>query len=147
MSAIDSRITSNELTAIISRLEAATSRLEDIASSTIPPPPSDAPDAPKSNGVNPPTQQAIATLPSPPPPTIVQAPAINEVVKEPIPESVAEFDNFIQGAVKRYVNLSDEIGGVVAEQVSILYITLPLLLPTVCLRSSGPRRVSEASFN
>ncbi|KAA8573333.1 hypothetical protein EYC84_003820 [Monilinia fructicola] len=108
----------HNLTTLIKRLEAATSRLEDIASSTIPPPPSDAPDAPKSNGVNPPTQQAIATLPSPPPPTIVQAPAINEVVKEPIPESVAEFDNFIQGAVKRYVNLSDEIGGVVAEQAS-----------------------------
>ncbi|RAL59696.1 hypothetical protein DID88_000329 [Monilinia fructigena] len=78
----------HNLTTLIKRLEAATSRLEDIASSTIPPP-SDAPDAQNSN-------------------------AIEEVVKEPVPESVAEFDDFIQGAVKKYVNLSDEIGGVVA---------------------------------
>ncbi|KAB8290053.1 hypothetical protein EYC80_010379 [Monilinia laxa] len=104
----------HNLTTLIKRLEAATSRLEDIASSTIPPP-SDAPDAQKSNGVSSPTQQSTAT---PPLPTIIQAPAIKEVVKEPIPESVAEFDNFIQGAVKKYVNLSDEIGGVVAEQAS-----------------------------
>ncbi|QSZ35697.1 hypothetical protein DSL72_006819 [Monilinia vaccinii-corymbosi] len=112
MSAVVRRISSNELTSIILRLEAATSRLEDIASSTIPPPPAD---APTTNGTSS-TQQAIAT--PAPPPKIVEAPALKQIIEESIPESVAEFDSFIQGAVKKYVNLSDEIGGVVAEQAS-----------------------------
>lgn len=112
MSSIDPRIRNHELTALISRLEAATSRLEDIASSTIPPP-----DSPKENGI-PPTPPTIATSP-PPPPTAIQTPAIKKVVQEPVPEFVAEFDSFIQGPVKKYVNLSDEIGGVVAQQVGV----------------------------
>lgn len=136
MSALDPRISSNGLTAIISRLEAATSRLEDIASSTIPPPS----DAPKSNGISTPTQQAITT---PPPPTSVQAPALKKIIEDSVPECVAEFDSFIQGAVKKYVNLSDEIGGVVAEQVSALHITsFPKSLPWY-----WPRRVTKASLD
>ena len=94
-----------ELTAIISRLEAATSRLEDMASSTV--------EVPKTNGAAapPPT----APLPPAPVPAAVAAPP--KPVPEPIPESVEDFDAFIGGPLKKYVNLSDEVGGPVAEQV------------------------------
>jgi adenylyl cyclase-associated protein len=37
---------------------------------------------------------------------------------EPVPESIEEFDNFINQSVKKYVDNSNEIGGLVAEQVS-----------------------------
>ncbi|KAI9639930.1 suppressor of rasval19 [Ciborinia camelliae] len=117
MASLESRITSNELTSIISRLEAATSRLEDIASSTIPPPPPPQTDTPKTNGIDSPTHPAISTPPPPPPPT-VQVPSIKKIIEDPTPATVAEFDSFIQGAVKKYVNLSDEIGGVVSQQAS-----------------------------
>lgn len=93
-----------ELTSIISRLEAATSRLEDIASSTIEPP--------KANGAAPPP-----TAPLPPAPVAAAVAAPPKSAPEPLPESVEEFDAFIAGPLKNYVNLSDELGGPVAEQV------------------------------
>ncbi|KAJ8064178.1 hypothetical protein OCU04_006530 [Sclerotinia nivalis] len=100
----------HNLTTLIKRLEAATSRLEDIASSTIPPP-----GTPKTNGT---TSVASPTIQAATPPPTVVAPTIKTIVEDPVPESVSEFDTFIQGSVKKYVNLSDEIGGVVAEQAS-----------------------------
>ncbi|KAF7957366.1 hypothetical protein EAE96_002951 [Botrytis aclada] len=101
----------HNLTTLIKRLEAATSRLEDIASSTIPPPPS------SSIPLISPPAEAAKTNGTAPLPTI-QTPDIKKIIEDPIPGVVSEFDNFIQGAVKKYVNLSDEIGGVVAQQAS-----------------------------
>ena len=94
-----------ELTSIINRLEAATSRLEDMAACTI--------DLPKINGAAP---TPAPTGPLPPPPTRAVAEAPKAVV-EALPESVEDFDAFLSGPLKRYVNLSDEVGGPVAEQV------------------------------
>lgn len=93
-----------DLTTIINRLEAATSRLEDMAASAIDlnGAPTPAPTGP----LPPPPVQARAAPPEPPKPVV-----------EPLPESVEDFDAFITGPVKKYVNLSDELGGLVAEQV------------------------------
>lgn len=100
-------IPSDTLTTLVYRLEAATSRLEDIASATIEPP--------KSNGASPSASAAPAAAPLPPP-----IPAMAEPVKpkaEPLPESVEDFDSFINGSVKKFVTLSDELGGSLAQQV------------------------------
>lgn len=92
-----------DLTAIINRLEAATSRLEDMAASAI-----DISGAPA----------PAPTGPLPPPPTgTARAVSEPKAIPEALPESVEEFDAFITGTVKKYVNLSDEIGGLVSEQV------------------------------
>jgi adenylyl cyclase-associated protein len=106
-------VSRGELTAIVRRLEAATSRLEDIASATLESPPATA----QSNANGPPTTAPTGPLPPPPPP-----PAPKEVV-EPIPATVEEFDNFLSGALKKYVVLSDGLGGAIAEQVSSLSCT------------------------
>jgi adenylyl cyclase-associated protein len=101
-------VSRTELTAIIHRLEAATSRLEDMASSTI--------EAPKTDGTAP-TSSSTAI----PPVAAVVTPALEQPVKtvqEPLPELIEDFDTFLTGTMKKYVNLSDEIGGPVAEQVS-----------------------------
>lgn len=96
-----------ELTAILHRLEAATSRLEDMAASAI--------DLPKLNGAAP---TPAPTGPLPDPPTVSRAAAETpKPIQEALPESVEDFDTFINGTVKKFVNLSDQLGGPVAEQV------------------------------
>ena len=95
---------------LVRRLEAATSRLEDMAS-TIPDPsiqpngvtstPGRAP-APVSDGMD----EAGGT--SPPP----------KKVFEPLPPAIDDFDAVINGDVKTFVNMSEELGGLVSEQVS-----------------------------
>jgi adenylyl cyclase-associated protein len=96
-----------ELTAILHRLEAATSRLEDMAASAI--------DLPKLNGAAP---TPAPTGPLPAPPTATRAAAETpKPIPEALPESVEDFDAFITGTVKKFVNLSDEVGGPVAKQV------------------------------
>lgn len=101
------------LTFILHRLEAATSRLEDMASAIAEPP--------KTNGTSPaeasnaaPVVVAAATSKSPSPP----AP---KPIAEPLPQIIEDFDSFIADSVQKYVKLSDEIGGVVAEQVYDLF--------------------------
>ncbi len=96
-----------ELTSILRRLEAATSRLEDMAASTI--------DLPKLNGAAP-TPAPTGPLPAPPT-TSRAATEPPKPIPEALPESVEDFDTFISGTVKKYVSLSDEVGGPVAEQV------------------------------
>jgi adenylyl cyclase-associated protein len=99
-------VSRTELTVILHRLEAATSRLEDMAASTI--------ELPKINGV-PPAPAPTGPLPPPPAP---RAPAeAPKPLVEALPESVEDFDAFISGPVKKFVNLSDEIGGPVSQQV------------------------------
>lgn len=99
-------VSRTELTSIIHRLEAATSRLEDIASSTIT-------ETPKLNGAAP-TPAPTGPLPAPP---VASQPAAPKPIKEELPESVEDFDLFLAGPVKKYVALSDAIGGPIAEQV------------------------------
>ena len=96
-----------ELTAIIHRLEAATSRLEDMASATVEPP--------KANGATPPP-----AVPLPPTPVAAAVAEPPKPLPEALPESVEEFDAFLTGPLKKFVNLSDELGGPVAQQVSTM---------------------------
>ncbi|CAK7565479.1 MAG: suppressor of rasval19 [Sporothrix epigloea] len=114
----------NNLTTLIKRLEAATARLEDIASSTIELPQavpnlqqSIASPVSATSSFSKPASAATATpkAPVPPPtPALVPAPA----AVEPIPESVEEFDVFLEGAVAKFVDLSNKRGGLVAEQAA-----------------------------
>jgi adenylyl cyclase-associated protein len=106
-------VSRTELTAIIRRLEAATSRLEDMASATI--------EVPKTNGAAP-APAPTGPLPTPP---VIRTPPTPKAVQEVLPELVEDFDAFVTGTVKKYVNLSDEIGGAVAEQVWSFWHTNP----------------------
>ncbi|KAK5624773.1 hypothetical protein RRF57_000489 [Xylaria bambusicola] len=101
------------LVTLIKRLEAATTRLEDIASSTI-----ELPHAVPalSNAVTSPPDQSATPLPSA---STSGTPAVSTPApQENLPESVEEFDNFISQSVDKYVKASDKIGGLVAEQAS-----------------------------
>ncbi|KAJ1331743.1 adenylyl cyclase-associated protein [Microdochium nivale] len=95
----------HNLTTLIKRLEAATSRLEDIASSTTAQPQS-ASAAPNISSLSSAPPAASAT------PTQQPAPA------EELPESIEEFDSFIASSVQKYVDASNKIGGAVAEQAA-----------------------------
>lgn len=91
---------------LIARLEAATARLEDIASSTIELP--QAVPALQQTIASPQSGVSSASTPAAPTPA---APA------EPLPESIEEFDSFVESSVGKYVKLSGQLGGLVAEQV------------------------------
>lgn len=95
-----------DLTAIVNRLEAATSRLEDMAATTT--------DIPSLNGAAP---TPAPTGPLPAPPIATRAADTPKPMPEALPESVENFDVFLSRTVKKFVNLSDEVGGPVAEQV------------------------------
>ncbi|CAK7222370.1 suppressor of rasval19 [Sporothrix curviconia] len=106
----------NNLTTLIKRLEAATARLEDIASSTI-----ELPQA------VPNLQQSIASpasggssvsTPAPAAAPAAAPKAAPALAAEPLPESVEEFDVFLEGAVAKFVDLSNKRGGLVAEQAA-----------------------------
>lgn len=98
-------IPKDALTALVRRLEAATSRLEDMASAAV--------DTPKTNGTVAPSTAAASVAPAAAP----TPPAPAKPIPEPVPESVEEFDAFLGGTLKKFVNLSDELGGPVSEQV------------------------------
>ncbi|GKT50232.1 adenylyl cyclase-associated protein [Colletotrichum spaethianum] len=94
------------------RLEAATARLEDIATSTI-----ELPQAVPSlnqSVPSPPTASNASALPPPPP----QATAAPQAPPEPVPESVEEFDQFIATSVDKYVTISKQLGGLIADQAA-----------------------------
>ncbi|KAI1365644.1 adenylate cyclase associated N terminal-domain-containing protein [Xylaria arbuscula] len=101
------------LVTLIKRLEAATTRLEDIATSTIELPHA-VPDL--SNALQSPPDQSTTPLRSASSPG---TPAVSTPApQENLPESVEEFDNFINQSVDKYVKASEKIGGLVAEQAS-----------------------------
>ncbi|KAI4603278.1 hypothetical protein KJ359_006071 [Pestalotiopsis sp. 9143b] len=102
----------HNLTTLIKRLEAATSRLEDIASSTAELPqgvPALQPGTASPSGVSPGTGPTETSTPTPP-----AAPKAAPL--EPIPEVVEDFDAFIDSSVANYVQASAKLGGLVAEQ-------------------------------
>ncbi|KAI0117083.1 adenylate cyclase associated N terminal-domain-containing protein [Daldinia grandis] len=105
----------HNLVTLIKRLEAATTRLEDIASSTI-----ELPQAvpaltatvatPGPSNTSSPTPRQAISAPAPPAPV--------QVPQEPLPESIEEFDAFIDQSVDKYVKASNKLGGLIAEQAS-----------------------------
>ncbi|KAL8700270.1 MAG: hypothetical protein Q9201_005541 [Fulgogasparrea decipioides] len=96
----------NNLTTLIKRLEAATSRLEDMVPTIQDP-------SAASNGVaslpesglTAPGAEARGRLASSP-----------KLAPAPLPPAIDAFDALINGDVKTFVNMSEEIGGLVAEQ-------------------------------
>ncbi|GKT59029.1 adenylyl cyclase-associated protein [Colletotrichum tofieldiae] len=102
----------HNLTTLIKRLEAATARLEDIATSTI-----ELPQAVPSlnQSVASPPTASNASAPLPPP---SQAAAAPQAPPEPVPESVEEFDQFIATSVDKYVTISKKLGGLIADQAA-----------------------------
>ena len=89
---------------ILGRLEAATSRLEDLVPS-IADPSLAADGAPSLSGQGPSTDRALDQ--ARPPSRHLEA----------LPPVIEDFDAIINGQVKSFVNMSEEIGGLVAEQV------------------------------
>lgn len=104
------------LTRAVRRLEAATSRLEDIAATTngVEPADKSASIARSTGGVTGPTTaaSAIAT-----PPAVGAAPAVKAVPAVEKPRSIADFDLMLSDDLQPFVTLSNKIGGLVAEQV------------------------------
>lgn len=97
------------------RLEAVTSRLEDIASSTLPLPTTAAP--------HPPSDVVAASklvrecfIQSHPP---TNSDTSGKAISRPLPESVEAFDAFIRDVVGNYFALSQQLGGTVSDQVRI----------------------------
>jgi adenylyl cyclase-associated protein len=101
---------------LLRRLEAATTRLEDIASSTIELP--QAVPALQHTIASPPSGVSSASTPAPPAQS-ASAPAAPKMPPEPLPESIEDFDAFIGGSVEKFAKISNAIGGLIAEQVSV----------------------------
>ncbi|KIW22407.1 uncharacterized protein PV07_12295 [Cladophialophora immunda] len=91
----------HNLTTLIKRLEAATSRLEDIATAI------DGPGATAANGVVP----ALS-----PPSASAGTPEQAAAPPEPLPKSVEAFNQIIEEDVVAFVKASEKIGGLVEEQ-------------------------------
>lgn len=91
-------------------LEAATSRLEDIATSTELP--KDAMPQLNQSASSPADASAVST----PPPAAAPS-AAPKPPSEPLPESLEEFDAFLNSTVDRFIELSNELGGPIAKQV------------------------------
>lgn len=96
---------------IMNRLEAATSRLEDMAQATM-----DNTTA-GTNGVSVKTAVAGGAVSSATGDSITHGHA---PPTESLPPSIKAFDDLIASDVKKFVSLSEELGGVVADQVQIL---------------------------
>jgi len=107
------------LTKLIRRLEAATSRLEDIASSaqTFEQPSSAGHHGGPSDGsslaVPSPGQMGLQT-------TSASSPGASQgQLAEPSPQSINDFNTLLRGDLRAYSDLSNALGGVVAEQVGL----------------------------
>ncbi|KAA8651837.1 hypothetical protein EYZ11_004363 [Aspergillus tanneri] len=92
----------HNLTTLIKRLEAATSRLEDMAMSL------DDPHSPKAVGTTAAPEPVATEAPKPAAPAAPAAP--------PLPPQIQDFDTLINKDVQNFVDLGDNIGGLVAEQ-------------------------------
>lgn len=101
-----------QLTNLIRRLEAATSRLEDIANSAAEDPRSVATTA-AAGSVN--GDVTPSAPPAPAPPAKIDIP---EPLEE-LPETVQGFDAMMNEELKPFAELSEKLGGLIAEQVSL----------------------------
>ncbi|KAJ5097214.1 hypothetical protein N7456_007935 [Penicillium angulare] len=94
----------HNFTTLIKRLEAATSRLEDMAMSL------DDPNSPKDSSAPAAATPAVPEPPKPaPPPPAAPAPV-------QLPPQIQDFDVFIKDDVQKFANLGEKIGGLIAEQ-------------------------------
>ena len=121
------------LTRLVYRLEAATSRLEDIASvagdSNV-----------STNGV--PAITGPAAIPN-----ASDLPngkgAVPKHVPDPLPPAIDNFDALLNGDVNTFVNMSEQLGGLIAEQVgtsltsNVEKVSFPNIVCIVGLRSSS----------
>ncbi|KAK0636881.1 adenylyl cyclase-associated protein [Bombardia bombarda] len=98
---------------LMRRLEAATLRLEDIATSTI-----ELPQAVPALQQTLASPRSLASTLSTPAPASIGPPAPKMPPQEPVPESIEEFDAFIEQTVVKYVKNSKAIGGPIAEQAA-----------------------------
>lgn len=106
------------LTRLALRLEAATSRLEDIASSTF--------DKPTALDAAPGARSSVsaasaAKVPLPPP--APGAPAVPTPAE--IPPMLAAFDALLDNELKEFVALSKDFGGPILEQVCYVALRIP----------------------
>ncbi|KAI0008795.1 adenylate cyclase associated N terminal-domain-containing protein [Xylariaceae sp. FL0662B] len=113
----------HNLVTLIKRLEAATTRLEDIASSTI-----ELPQAVPALSQTIPTPPNLSSFSAPvataspaPPPlqngTRAGPPVPNQTSQD-LPEAIEEFDAFISQSVDKYVKASNKLGGLIADQAA-----------------------------
>ena len=91
---------------LVNRLEAATSRLEDMAMAL---------DDPKSPKPVDPAVSAAVQPSAPAQPKIAAPPAPSAAPQ--IPPQIEDFDALIKNEVQNFVNLGEKIGGLVEEQV------------------------------
>ncbi|KAJ6444211.1 adenylyl cyclase-associated protein [Purpureocillium lavendulum] len=121
---------------------AATSRLEDIATATELPK-----DVPSLGQIvaSPPDASAVSTPPMP----------SQKGPSEALPETIEEFDRFLTSSLQPYVKLSNEIGGVVAQQASevlrgfqeqrkLLILTTKALKPELSLYQKLLKPINDA---
>ena len=96
------------LTRLVSRLEAATSRLEDIASS-----------AASFEAASSESPLASISAPSTAKPIGASSQNLAPTASKtaPTPPAIEDFDSLVTGDVKAYLDLSQELGGPIAEQV------------------------------
>lgn len=92
---------------LLHRLEAATSRLEDLATPLNP--------SASTNGTIPMAGLATAPIPANTP----ESCATPKPAVELLPQAINDFDSLIHGDVQAFVNFSEDLGGLVAEQVSM----------------------------
>lgn len=116
---------------LVYRLEAATSRLEDMAMAV------DDSSSPKNVGA--PATPAPAT-PEPPKPT---PPPPAAPVTPQIPPQIQDFDALIKGDIQNFVSLGEKIGGLVAEQVS--YALVNYKIEWLLIVSHRPTRFCRPS--
>jgi len=105
----------NNLTTLIKRLEAATSRLEDIAGSA---------QEPANRGT-----ASSAAVPSTNDDVAPSSSQSRTTVPEPVedePETVQAFDTMTNDDLKTFSNLSEKLGGLVAQQVYLVTFIIAL---------------------
>jgi hypothetical protein len=97
------------LTTLIKRLEAATSRLEDLASSS-------ASSAAVSNNLS---RNSVGGQPA-----AVSSQNNDAIVSGEVPPALAAYDELIEGPLKNFLELSKAVGGLVEDQVNFLLLVL-----------------------
>ena len=118
---------------IARRLEAATSRLEDIAESTQ--------GSPAATSSSPPSTGPPAAVSKSLPPATPSNPAPPAPPVEPLPEVVEEYDQFIKNSVLKYVEIAKGVDKHVAEQVRLRHQSPTSDTPTLPLTCRVPIRL------
>ncbi|WRT63497.1 uncharacterized protein IL334_000402 [Kwoniella shivajii] len=107
----------HNLTTILKRLEAVTSRLEDVAVSSSSPAPTTSLKSPTSS-THDNVAGHVAAPPAPPPPPPPAPPAAEEAASTPAIKAYE--DEIIHGSLRDFIEKADELGGPVKEHSSLL---------------------------